>query len=468
MNSKIIFLLLVVFAITETIAQDISRVWRQEIINEGAQTKSLYSAADDSDVTYYIVSVVEGFSQTYFLNAIDADGIEVYSVEAPSPNEGNQVHIVDRMVLDSANDFIYITGTNQSSDRVVISRFQKSTGEFISSSATESSGGIQTIPYSLAVDINGDILVSTAFGAPSKFRITRFLAEGGIGWDIVYDNKNGAIPRDLKINPDNGDIYVAGETRSIKTYLMAISNSGDFLWDVDDSTNPEAQAMILTEDGDIVIVGSGAAFNTPFIKKYDTDGNLIWMGEGSNGETTFGVIEYPGEGFFTCGANVYFHNNSIISDLTISAYDPEGIYLWSYIEEDFDESSIAHSINLLTNNTMVAVGNIAVDDGNEVIKTAHVSNYSFQPLSIGELPFNDTFTVYPNPTKDVLNIRVENATQDRLQYSISNMLGQNLLTGMLGNDLQDQTINIAGLAKGTYLLSLKSNEGTFSRKIMIE
>jgi hypothetical protein len=62
-------------------------------------------------------------------------------------------------------------------------------------------------------------------------------------------------------------------------------------------------------------------------------------------------------------------------------------------------------------------------------------------------------TVYPNPAADVITIE----GMGKGTYTISNAIGQRLLQGSLSS--QKQSINIAALPTGSYLLLLSDANG---------
>jgi len=78
---------------------------------------------------------------------------------------------------------------------------------------------------------------------------------------------------------------------------------------------------------------------------------------------------------------------------------------------------------------------------------------------------SDEVTVFPNPAKDVafLNIDFPNATSNTL-VNINDAQGRLVRTEKLnGNQL-----NIAQLTKGVYFLKIKTEEGSYVKKILIE
>ena len=69
-------------------------------------------------------------------------------------------------------------------------------------------------------------------------------------------------------------------------------------------------------------------------------------------------------------------------------------------------------------------------------------------------------TIYPNPTFDILTINIK----DHASYYIANLNGQTLKNGELYAG--ENSLKIAQLAKGFYILSIKTDQGSILKKIL--
>ena len=84
----------------------------------------------------------------------------------------------------------------------------------------------------------------------------------------------------------------------------------------------------------------------------------------------------------------------------------------------------------------------------------------------GNVGINDTkraFSIYPNPTKDVLNITVVNKLIGS-SFTVTDLLGKEVLKGEINNT--SSTIDVSVISKGYYLLQI--GDGTVSQKILVE
>jgi len=90
----------------------------------------------------------------------------------------------------------------------------------------------------------------------------------------------------------------------------------------------------------------------------------------------------------------------------------------------------------------------------------------YQGGSIGVLENTNSkidFSIYPNPVSDKLNIDLSNANTNNV-VSIYNLLGQLQFTSMLTND--SETIDVSFLAKGVYVIEIKSQNSISQQKFI--
>jgi hypothetical protein len=66
-------------------------------------------------------------------------------------------------------------------------------------------------------------------------------------------------------------------------------------------------------------------------------------------------------------------------------------------------------------------------------------------------------SVFPNPTSDLVNIRINHSSIDQVLVSITDLQGKEVYSGLYAGVSNTIGINTASYAPGTYVLSLKSN-----------
>lgn len=87
---------------------------------------------------------------------------------------------------------------------------------------------------------------------------------------------------------------------------------------------------------------------------------------------------------------------------------------------------------------------------------------SATPLGIKENSIAEKFILYPNPTKNTITIKSEETDYSIQIYDLNGRLILN------SNKVQDDTINVSSLTKGTYLFKFLSKEKVSVQKVIIE
>ena len=98
--------------------------------------------------------------------------------------------------------------------------------------------------------------------------------------------------------------------------------------------------------------------------------------------------------------------------------------------------------------------------------TIYLNNTTETSVKLSDTP-DKLLEVYPNPCHDKVTVRFNNPIRNFLSLEVTDMQGRCILTTNLSGD-NDTTIDLNGLVKGAYLLTLKINNNTIARKICIE
>jgi len=104
----------------------------------------------------------------------------------------------------------------------------------------------------------------------------------------------------------------------------------------------------------------------------------------------------------------------------------------------------AFDMTIQADDKIIAVGYTANDFA--------LARYNGNTLSNDEFGINKQITLYPNPTKNLLNIDFQNNQSDKDQFKIIDINGRIISTGNLNNGLNQ--INIENFAKGLYIFNL--------------
>lgn len=108
------------------------------------------------------------------------------------------------------------------------------------------------------------------------------------------------------------------------------------------------------------------------------------------------------------------------------------------------------------NNTLASTG---LFDDVQIFSTDDVYNLGeLQTLSVKDIKSNNTFSVFPNPTADFLNISTK-AKVDNVQ--VFDMSGK-----MVKATLSNNQVDVRNLAKGSYVVKIETAEGTSTQKFI--
>lgn len=98
-------------------------------------------------------------------------------------------------------------------------------------------------------------------------------------------------------------------------------------------------------------------------------------------------------------------------------------------------------------------------------KITPFSNSNCSVLSVNDNSLLNTTNLYPNPTKG--NLSINNNNQLNLGVEIYNVLGKKVLQ-VQNNTTKEQTINLSSLKSGVYLVQLKANGNSITRRLVKE
>jgi len=86
-------------------------------------------------------------------------------------------------------------------------------------------------------------------------------------------------------------------------------------------------------------------------------------------------------------------------------------------------------------------------------------------LSVSNFDVEESFSMYPNPAKDILNIRFKNSVND-INVSIYDSLGKlvyNKETRLINSKC---VLNVSNLNSGLYFISINSKGKTLTKKLI--
>ncbi|WP_379964527.1 T9SS type A sorting domain-containing protein [Epilithonimonas sp. UC225_85] len=312
--------------------------------------------------------------------------------------------------------------------------------------------------YSIAQQIDGRILIAGDFGSYngiSRGRVTRLNSDGTL--DQTFDSGIGSnnYLNSVVLQYD-GKVLIGGYTstyNNISRRTIARLNSDGSL---DTSFNPIGSGgnipiytMTVQPDGKVIICGGFTSFNnveTGGIARLNTDGSLDTTFVKNNSASANSAIVLPNGKILTNGN---FYSTSKFHRLKADGS----------IDKLFDTGGEVRRMILQPDGKILVCGYF--NSFNGISKKQIVRINGEDLLSVSDIE-KENIQIYPNPVKDILNIKSDETISD---YEIYSLDGRKLTTG---NKINDSKIDVSHLTKGNYLLKVKTKEKEQTTKFIKE
>ena len=311
-------------------------------------------------------------------------------------------------------------------------------------------------------------------------------------------NSNGtAYGNDLNFTTTGGTPTIP-IVQTTGAYLITNTNAtsgGDVSSDGGSSVTARGLCWAITANPDIINshttdgAGTGTFVSnltglTPgtiyHIRAYATNSTGTAYGSDLNFTTTGGTLIIPtltttaaysiGSTFATSGGNITNDGGSTVIargicwDVTVN---PD--LTSSHTTDGGGTGSFSSSLTGLTPNTNYHIRAYATNS----IGTAYGSDLNFSTSTgVGIIPAETTaenISIYPNPTKDELNIEFELIYPENVTLTLQDYLSQQLITENYKNcsGSYKKKIDISGLAIGIYILKIQIGETVCTKKVVV-
>lgn len=454
---KITILFFFIICATQLYAQPTQALWASEEVNY--ETRNVVTL---NGIVYVTIGPSNsGSSRVIAYNS--SDGTTIFNTELSS------FSYPIGLANDSQGQFLYVTGSSASSNELLLTKINATTGAIVwtnNEAITNGAGfGWST---GVAVDSQDNVITINYEGNDTYYRVIKHDENGVILWDTTFNISGGfTIPRAIAI--DNQDkIIVAGQGSSTTFHLLSINPDQSLNWRIDDEVTSDNSptSVMVTNDNSIVVTGTNGYNTLQYARKYDNSGNLFWnfTENPQDGPTTsFGVTQDSEGNILLFGG--YDENAQFDFKLSIRALnDTDGSLLWTFVDTNLNYGSVD-----VTDITTLDNGNIAVT-GSFQHSPAQYTGYTILYEYDASLSMNDynenSYSVFPNPAKNSLNIKA-NQFVETSKYQITNMLGQVIKTGKL--NALNNNIDVSDISKGNYILTILSegNKSIYSKKIVL-
>jgi hypothetical protein len=104
--------------------------------------------------------------------------------------------------------------------------------------------------------------------------------------------------------------------------------------------------------------------------------------------------------------------------------------------------------------------------GRNIYKTTNSGGPLIELMGINSVDENNIFSIYPNPSTGIINLKFNIESQSAL-ISVTNIIGKNILNKNLITSINTQ-IDLSNQPKGMYIVTIKTNAGVHSKKIILE
>lgn len=325
---------------------------------------------------------------------------------------------------------------------------------------TAGSGPSQGV-FSIAQQNDGKILIAggfTSYDGISRGRIARLNNNGTL--DQMFDSGIGSdhIIGSVILQSD-GKVLIGSFTSftydNISRSSIARLNSDGSL---DTSFNQfglggnlPMSSMTIQPNGKIIISGAFTSYNnvqTGGIVRLNTDGSLDSSFTKNSSASAYSAIVLPNGKILVGGS----FNSSRLFRLNADAT----------VDKLFDTGSGVNNVQrviLQPDGKILACGNFNSFGGTNKKQIVRISGEEMLSVSDNE---KETLQIYPNPVRNVLNIKTELPI---FQYEIYSLDGKKLLTG---KNVDNSKINVSNLQKGNYLLKAKTKNNEQITKFIKE
>lgn len=290
-------------------------------------------------------------------------------------------------------------------------------GDFLGGSLSLSNDGTKLAIGAIGSDFNG-----SGTGQAKVFSFN------GTNWTQIGNNINGE-----GINDFSGDVALSGDGNVLAVGARLNDGNG----------TDSGQVKLYTFNGlnwiqlGNTLYGEAAGDRLGFSVSLSNDGSILAAGASLNN----------GNGIKSGHTRIYKYNGTNWVQIGID------------INGESANDNSGFSVSLSSNGARVAIGAL-LNDGNGT-DSGHVRVYDLSALLHSDSFVLDNFSIYPNPTSDIIKINLEsNLTLEKV--NIYNTLGQIIKSE------NNKTIDIKSLAKGNYFVEVITNQGKATKTIIVE
>ncbi|MGB0402544.1 MAG: T9SS type A sorting domain-containing protein [Salibacteraceae bacterium] len=371
---------------------------------------------------------------------------------------------------------VWFIKLNQLGDTLWSNEFMDSTVNCFAAQSiiqTSDSGFVLVCDKEVSVGNNNPVLIRTDKNGNELFRkeIKTFNVE------VIYDI----------VNNFTGDYILSGTGNSLHPsydpWIVKVDSTFNIIWaEYYPFGNGTAAKAIVLQDSNILftsdsLYSSGSQLSSYRLTKIDQSGNLIWDKKHDK-PRRFGsyrdLIELNDKSIVVFGQ--YFEGNYPFRTLTKVTAEGDTIWKNLYYYKTKEDDNYLWDFIQTTDKGFLLAGNVIPQgsatqdlwllkvDSNGCNNPACDSRVYDIRVGIDYRPqINTEFKVFPNPVVSELNVVQQTTDETIWEYQLLNLNGQVLQSGEIG---QTKTLDVSGLAKGSYVLQLQHGPVKKSYKVV--
>ncbi len=410
-----------------------------------------------------IIAVLKEASGRYAYIKIDANGNELLYKEFKISGTGSAIPVItsskNNFFVDNKGIFyMYFNTVDMSTTpKMVLSTITNSVTTPIDS-VSISNAGHAGVSYLLAFKPDGTKKYFKGFrGSMNDLAVEATTGNVLFYW-IQYGGQNNIAPMDM-ISTNNGTFA--------QTYggVIAIDSLGNFIKKSTETPSLQYRYESILPLGNFKLIGT---------LKY-ANGNILSAGTqtysiSSGGMFTWFELDQNLTPSYFVSSPLYNQNNSLAEN-TMSNYG--------------NKVAVGIKWSALTQSTININGTILkANDKNTSFSTRYSAPYNAIGTDIAIAQFDRTlqgnstvinekekqainFLIYPNPAKEVLNIKLEILNEEETTITISNILGEVVSSSVIENT-NNCSINTANLTSGVYFVTVSNQGKQSAKKLIIE
>lgn len=323
--------------------------------------------------------------------------------------------------------------------------------------------------YSISIQSDGRIIISgnlTFYNGVARSKIARLNADGSLdtsfdpGTGADYTIKQTVIQSDGKIIIGGSFDYYDGMIRN-RIARLNTDGSLDTTFDPGTGANSHVDAVVIQDDGKIIVSGSFTTFNDEVmnrITRLNMDGSLDGTFDSGTGTNSFiyaSILQSDGK--IIIGGNFTEYNGT--SRSKISRLNTDGS-----LDTSFDPGTGAN--NIITTISIQSDGKIIIGgfftnyNGTGRERVARLNNST---VGLSEMSVDKTFILYPNPAKQYVNIELSEVK------GVESIILYNLMGKIIRTYLVSETVlDLTGISTGSYLLTVVTKNGILQKQVVVE